>query len=168
MALLSAFLLLVLAVPAAHAGTIAVGDVAPAFVLPDRAGRPVSLAARRGKLVCVDFWASWCAHCRRALPALDALARRHAGELEVLAIGIDRERAPGERFLSTTLPEPTLTVLYDHEGEVMRRFGPSGMPSLYVIDAGGVVRLVAGGYEPAALPEIERAVERLLPAAARP
>lgn len=163
MAILRALVLLALLASAADAGSVRVGDRAPIFAVTDRAGRATAVAARPGVLVCVDFWASWCAHCRTALPALDTLARRHPGRIEMLAVGIDRDRKAAERFLEKTLPDPGLTLVYDADGKTMARFAPEGIPALYVIDADGVVRLAAGGYGPEELPALERAIEALLP-----
>jgi len=153
---------LFLAVTAA-AGGPGPGDSAPGFALEDWNGRPVALADLRGRVVVVDFWASWCVPCREALPRLDALARRHpASALSVLAVSIDRERAGAERFLAEHLPERSLTVLHDPEGGVLARYGASGLPAIYVVDESGVLRHEASGYEPAHLEEIETLVDSLL------
>jgi hypothetical protein len=81
----------------------------------------------------------------------------------MLAVGIDRDRKAAERFLEKTLPDPALTLVYDADGKTTARFAPEGIPALYVVDADGVVRLAAGGYEPEELPALERAIEALLP-----
>lgn len=162
MALLRA-LAAVLLVAGAAGARVEVGDPLPPLTLPDARGQPVALAALRGRVVCLDFWASWCPPCREALPALDALARRLGGRgLTVVAIGVDAERAPAERFLAERLPAPSLTLLYDPAAASLMRLGPGGMPALYLIDRDGIVRRVEAGYDPARLEEVERAVERLL------
>jgi thiol-disulfide isomerase/thioredoxin len=140
-----------------------VGEGAPGFSLPDRAGRRVALAELRGRVVCLDFWASWCASCRTALPALDAIARRHrdAG-LEVVAVDIDAEPAAGDRFLAEHLPAPAMTVLRDPEGTVLREFDARAMPALYLIDRRGTVRAVEVGYDPRRLEAVERQIAELL------
>src|SRR5580765_8283851 len=90
---------------AARAASVAVGDPAPAFTLPDRDGRPVALADLHGQVVCLDFWATWCATCKAALPALDAMARRPGLEgVRFLAVNVDRDGDGVERYLAQNLP----------------------------------------------------------------
>ena len=164
MALLRALALVVLLAADAAAGGVRAGDPAPDFTLQDWEGKALSLSSLRGKVVCLDFWASWCATCRTALPALDALARRHAGgALRVVAVDIDRDRAAADRFLAERLPRgPAVTLLHDPEATVLARYGAAGMPALYLVDRTGVVRLAEAGYDPSRLSEVERAIERLL------
>ena len=149
----------------AHAASIAAGDAAPPVRLPDRSGQVVSLAALRGQPVVVDFWASWCAVCRTALPALDALARRRAGDgVRVLAVNVDRSRAAADAWLAARLPSPAVTVLLDPEGATLARFGADGMPALYVVDRDGVVRLALSGAALERLDAVERVLDALAPA----
>ncbi|HYR97126.1 MAG TPA: TlpA disulfide reductase family protein [Candidatus Binatus sp.] len=155
-------LVLVLAVPARAAGP-GPGARAPDFTLRDQAGREVALSDLRGKVVCLDFWASWCAPCKAALPGLDAIAARHAREgLEVVAVNIDGRRSDAERFLAEHLPAPAFRVLYDPGASVLARFAPGGMPALYLIDRTGIVRLAESGYDPGRLEAIEREAAALL------
>lgn len=139
------------------------GAPAPDFTLLDRDGRRVAFADLRGKVVCLDFWASWCAACKSALPALDAMARRHEQDgLVVVGVNIDGGRADADRFLSEHLPAPALRVLYDPGGSVLARFAPAGMPALYLIDRSGTVRLAHSGYDVRGLDAVERAAAGLL------
>jgi len=133
---------LLVSASAAYAGTLRAGDEVPAFALPDGKGTPVSLDAARGKVVCIEFWASWCPVCRSFLPVLDDLARRFDGDLAVLAVNIDQQRSNADRFLAERLPAPALRVLYDPGGGLMSRFGASTMPAAYVVDRRGVVRRI--------------------------
>jgi cytochrome c biogenesis protein CcmG/thiol:disulfide interchange protein DsbE len=147
----------------AHAGAVGVGDPAPGITLSDRDGRPVALEALRGGPVLIDFWATWCGACKRALPALDAIARRHAGAgLRTLAVNIDQSPESAERFLAEHLPGASMTLLHDPGGTLLRRWGAGGMPALYLVDAEGVIRLVETGYAPERLDAVERAVRALL------
>ena len=150
----------------ALAGGVGVGDRPPDFTLRDWHDRPVALADLRGKVVCLDFWASWCAPCKAALPALDAIARRHADAgLVVLAVDIDTDRAAAERFVAERLPDTAMTLLRDPGGDLFKRFGASGMPALYVLDRDGTVQAAKSGYEIGALDEIDGLLGQLLSAA---
>jgi thiol-disulfide isomerase/thioredoxin len=147
----------------ALAGGLEVGERAPDVTLRDWHDRPVALADFHGKVVCIDFWASWCAPCKAALPALDAFARRHADAgLAVLAVDIDTDRAAAERFIAERVPDSAMTLLRDPGGDLMKRFGASGMPALYVLDRAGTVRAVEAGYALGTLDEIEQLLARLL------
>ena len=154
--------LLIAGAIAAQAATVRTGDTVPEFTLPDRGGTPVSIAAMRGKVVCIEFWASWCPACRAMLPVLDQIAHRLGGDdVAVLAIDIDENRATAERFLAERLPAPALRVVYDPGGTVMARFGTSSMPAIYVIDRRGVVRLIADEKTPDLAGTIEHQVRAL-------
>ncbi len=163
--MLLTWLTLVLVVSVARAGQLQVGDALPAATLRDWQGRPTDLGDLRGKVVIVDFWASWCEVCRTALPELDAVALRHRGEpLAVVAISIDRHASLAQRFLDDYLPQPHVELLRDPGAEVMARFGAGGMPTLYVVDRDGIVRDVKAGYESQQLDSLEPLLRRLLAA----
>jgi thiol-disulfide isomerase/thioredoxin len=144
---------------------VGLGDRPPDFTLATRAGAPFAVAAARGQVVLLDFWASWCSPCARALPRLDALARHHAADgLVVVAIGIDEDPATADRFLAERIPYPAMTIVRDPGGKLLARFGARGMPALYLLDREGVVRVVEAGYDPARLEHVEAEVEHLLAA----
>ena len=144
---------------------VGLGDRPPEFSLLTREGAPFTLAAVRGRVALIDFWASWCLPCTRALPHLDALARRYAADgLVVVAIGIDKDPDQADRFLAGRVPRPAMVMLRDPGGRLLARFGASGMPALYLLDPSGRVRLVEVGYDPDRLEQVEAEVERLLAA----
>lgn len=123
------------------------GDVAPDWSAPALVGgAPVSLAAARGKVVYLDFWASWCAPCRTALPALEMLRREFPAEaFAVLAVNVDREPEAARRFLARS-PVGYASAM-DPEGLIPARFGVETMPTSYLIDRKGVIRYVHRGFE---------------------
>jgi thiol-disulfide isomerase/thioredoxin len=137
-----------------------VGEAAPDFSLPDLDGRVRSLAAERGRIVLVDFWASWCAPCVEELACLDALGRRHPEDVRLLAVTIDRDAETARKFLRDRLPTADATVLHDGASAVLAEYGADGLPALYLVDRGGEIRALhdgAGGCR-----EIEAELAELL------
>jgi len=134
------------ALPAAAA--VAVGDGAPAISLPLLSSGDAStgsLAALRGKVVYLDFWASWCGPCRVSFPQLEQL-RQELGPsgFEVLAVNVDEVESDALRFLEE-IPV-SYPVVHDDSGATPAAYGILGMPTGYLIDRDGVVRLVHQGY----------------------
>jgi len=116
-----------------------VGEPAPALVVAELDGQQFDLAAERGKIVIVNFWATWCPPCRAEMPALDAFYRRyHARGLELIGLSTDRPRDRsdvGKAMKSFSYPAAMLDDAKDND------FGtPSGLPVTFVIDRDGVVR----------------------------
>ena len=152
--LLATLLALALAVP----GTTAeVGSPAPGFALEGPAG-PVSLAAYRGKYVYLDFWASWCAPCKRSFPWMSELQKRY-GEagLVVVAVNVDATRADAERFLAST--PAGFAVAWDPAGSVAKAYRIKGMPSSVLIDPKGQVVQVHTGYNDDSARKIEQQIK---------
>jgi len=156
-------LVLAVAPSSANAGTLRVGDKLPAATLTDWDGTTVQLAAPPAGVMVVDFWASWCEACRTALPELNAIGQRYAADgLQVVAVNIDKRRAPADAFLQTYMSAPAMMLLRDPGGEILARYGAAGMPALYVIDQAGLVRLVESGFTVEKLHAVEALVTKLL------
>jgi thiol-disulfide isomerase/thioredoxin len=124
-------------------------------------GRELRLGANTAKVVAIEFWASWCAPCRESLPALAALRQKYGKQVEVVAIGIDRDRRRADEFLHVVLPRYDAVLVHDPGSDVMSRFGAPGMPALYVA-CDGIVRFVAGGFSAATRESVERSVAACL------
>lgn len=118
---------------------------APNIVVQNGDGGSVDLASYRGKVVLVDFWASWCPPCKTSFPALDALYREYATKgVEVLAVNLDERRRDADAFLSAH--PHRLTVLFDPKGASPVAFGVKGMPSSFILDRNGNIRFTHMGY----------------------
>ena len=125
-------------------GSVEVGKVAPAFELPDLEGRTVQLSALRGKVVAVNFWATWCGPCNDEIPALSGAWREGRGGCAEI-VGVTEESARedvAEAVKRFAIPYP---ILLDARGDVARSFGVTGYPRTYVLDAEGRIRKVFTG-----------------------
>ncbi len=157
--------LLALAAPVT-ALAVDAGDTAPDFTLPvlrTTDSGEVSLADFRGKVVYVDFWASWCPPCLVSIPLLNELRDKYVAEgkpFEVLAVNVDGDPEDGIEFL---LDEPVnYVVVSDSEGKTPALYKVPGMPTSYLVDAEGRVRLVHEGFKKSDIELIEAEVIKLL------
>lgn len=145
-ALILTLFLMFFCAPAATAGLL--NEKAPEFTLQDTNGKSVSLKDFRGKVVFIDFWASWCPPCKKEFPEINKFMGRYKPQDAVfLAINIDRTRSLADGFLSQV---PALSndlhVLLDPESSVIREYNAAAMPTSFIIDRGGVVRNIHLGY----------------------
>ena len=130
------------------AAGVQVGESAPQISLPlltDDTGEVLSLDSLRGKVVYLDFWASWCGPCRLSFPQLEAL-RQELGPrgFEVLAVNVDEFAPDALRFLEDM--SVSYPVVRDGAGETPALYGILGMPTGFLIDRAGTVRLIHQGY----------------------
>lgn len=119
----------------------AAGQAAPDFVLEEHGtGRLVRLSDLRGKVVVLNFWATWCPPCIAEMPELEALHVAHAaaGDLVVLAVNVEEPPAAVEEFKQQR--PLTMPVLGDRTGGVRRHYGLPGLPGTFFIDRDGIVR----------------------------
>jgi thiol-disulfide isomerase/thioredoxin len=122
------------------------GDPAPAVVLhPLDEHGPGALADLRGKVVLIDFWASWCAPCRASMPALERLWQRfRAAGLEVVSVNVEGDAAKARAFAAGFRP-PLTFPLYVDDGRAAAAFHADAIPHLVLVDRQGIVRLVHVG-----------------------
>ena len=150
----------VLLAAAAAAGTN-VPSPAPDVELQRADGGTVRLSDLKGKVVLVDFWASWCGPCKLSFPALDAVYKhRHQDGLEVLAVNVDEDRRSAEEFLKDRPHD--MPIFFDPRGRAPAAFRVDGMPSSYLLDRRGRIRFKHVGYTAAIGSAQAREVEVLL------
>lgn len=143
------------------AAALDVGARLPEIGLRDLQGNTVSAASLRGKVVLVDFWASWCAPCREELPILERLHKQYRAQgLVIVGVSVDRDAANARSF--ATKMGLTFPVVHDAQHQLAGRFAPPKMPSSYIIDRRGVVRHVHGGFRAGDAASIEREIKALL------
>ncbi|MGH9740286.1 MAG: TlpA family protein disulfide reductase, partial [Candidatus Acidiferrales bacterium] len=115
--------------------------MAPAFSLTTMDGRRVSLDELHGKVVLIDFWASWCAPCRAALPNIKKIAQKFQGQpLVILSVSLDSNPQQWRDFVAKN--EMTWPQYFDgrFNGPIARLFGVNAIPHTFTIDADGVMR----------------------------
>ncbi len=155
--------LLIIAIVAALLGGVAsamkVGDVAPDFARADLNGKQVRLADRRGKLVLLNFWASWCAPCREEMPTFSRWQRNfQAKGLQVIGISMDDDVTEVKKFLAQY---PVSYPIVMGDAKLAEHFGGVlGLPLSYLIDAQG--RVVARYQGEADLAKLEAKITALL------
>jgi len=134
---------------------------APGFNLPARLGT-VSLEALRGRVVYVDFWASWCGPCRLSFPWLRSLHERYANRgLVIVAINLDKNRDAADDFLAQ-YPAPFI-VAFDPAGKSAEAFKVPAMPSSYLIGPTGLVLYSQAGFDPKETGAIEARIKEAFP-----
>jgi peroxiredoxin len=138
------------------------GAAAPGFSAPAlTGGGNVSLAAYRGKVVYVDFWASWCPPCLESLPQFEALRKELPSDrFQIVAINLDKDPAKARAFLAKhPIGYPSAS---DPQGKIPGSFGLETMPTSYLIDERGVVRYVHEGFRKGDIDEIRAQIQKLL------
>ncbi|HYD81704.1 MAG TPA: TlpA disulfide reductase family protein [Paucimonas sp.] len=152
--------LAVAAVLSAAAAAVDPGSSAPGFELPGQAA-PIRLADHGGKLVYLDFWASWCGPCKRSFPWMNELQSRFGARgLQVIAVNLDAKREDADRFLAAT--NARFPIAFDPAGATARAYAIKGMPSSVLIAPDGRVILKHAGFNDGDKAELERQIELAL------
>ena len=126
-----------------------------------QASAPNDLSEFRGRVVYLDFWASWCGPCRQSFPWMENLKNTYGAQgLEIVTVNLDRERADADKFLKQF--HPTFDVRFDPEGDLAEYYKLHGMPSSMLIDRHGVTRFTHVGFRPIDGPIYESQVRELL------
>ena len=122
-------------------GTGLLGPATPAFAEPAQ----LDLARYRGKVVYVDFWASWCGPCKQAFPYMAKLSRQYRPQdLVIITIDEERQRAPGEAFLRQV--QSKLPVVWDSEGTLAKTWQVNELPMTILFDRQGKPRFRHTGF----------------------
>lgn len=116
-----------------------------------------------GKVVLVDFWASWCGPCRQSFPWMKALQDKYGKQgLVVAAINVDADRKEADRFLKEYAPN--FDVYFDAKGQLAEQFKVQTMPTSFLVDATGKARSKHAGFHHSTLAAYEQEIQSLLKA----
>ena len=128
----------------ASAWSLEAGQPAPAFELAGPKA-PVSLVQLKGKLVYVDFWASWCGPCKQSFPWMNDMQAKYGPRgLQIVGINVDAKTQDAEKFLAQV--PASFAVAYDAKGDTPRRYEIKGMPSSVLVGPDGKVIKVHAGF----------------------
>lgn len=136
---------------------------APQFSLPDIDGRRHALADYKGKVILLNFWATWCPPCRREMPSMEKLHRALKGRpFQVIACDQQEDSDTVFAFTGQFEPSPSFPLLLDSKSDVAKLYGVPGLPTSFLIDkAGNIVYRAVGGRD-FGDPAIRALIERLM------
>lgn len=137
------------------------GGVAPSFTLKDLTGKEVSLADYRGKVVIIDFWATWCPPCRKELPHIQKIYDKYRDKgVTVLAITSESNIEKVKDFIEEG--GYSFPILIDRRGEANSAYGIRAIPMLFVLDKEGIIQHIHRGYSPEIEATLSKEIEDLL------
>jgi len=138
------------------------GDLAPDFTAQLADGSSFSLSEQKGKVVLLNFWATWCGPCVEEMPAFEKLYGEYGDKVSVLAVNCMEDKETVKQFISDN--SYTFPIAYDVEGDVVMRYPSDGIPYTLVIDGEGVIQNIyvgAAGAD-AQYQEYKSAIEAVL------
>jgi thiol-disulfide isomerase/thioredoxin len=150
--------------PLSHTMTaVSPPQTAPDFSLPDMDDATHTLSSYRGKVVMLNFWATWCPPCRREMPSLERLySRFKVQDFVVLAVNQFEDPDLVFEFTGRLSVDPTFPMLFDRDSRVAEQFGVKGLPTTYLLDRDGRIRYRAIGGREFDHVEIEAMIKDLM------
>jgi len=138
-----------------------VGELAPDFTLKATSGENLKLTEQRGKIVLLNFWASWCGPCRQEMPILENLYTKFKDlGVTVWGVNVEQENQAGRDFLNgLSLSFP---ILFDASNKISADFDVAAMPTTAIIDRNGVIRYVFQGYKKGYEKKYAKAIKSLI------
>ncbi len=143
------------------ASAVKVKQVAPDFTLASNKGGNVRLKDLRGKVVMINFWATWCAPCRKELPLLNDLYNKYKSKgFVLLGVNIDDKSAPAKKMIKEL--KINFPVLFDNNQSTSESYDLQAMPSTFILDKNGIIRFSHYGYKSGYEKKYEKDVKSLL------
>ena len=137
------------------------GEAAPEFTFKDQSGKEVSLSQLRGKVVLVNFWATWCPPCLDEMPSMQQLQRRMANKpFDLLALSVDNSWEPVNRFMKDN--GFTLPVYADFDKRISTLYGTHMWPETYIVDKKGKIAYKVVGPKDWTSPEVLKFLDVLV------
>ena len=149
--------------PLSHSLTMQAPKPAPALKLKDLDGTVHDLAQLRGRVVLINFWATWCPPCRREMPSMERLSQALKDEaFSVLAVDVGEDADTIDTFNGQLDTAPTFPILLDTRSRAMQAWNVAGLPTTFLVDRQGRIVASAIGGREFDHPELIRAIHELL------
>jgi len=149
--------------PLSHSLTMQAPKPAPALKLKGLDGKTHDLAQLRGRVVLINYWATWCPPCRREMPSMERLTQALKGEpFVVLAVDVGEDADTIETFTGQLDTEPTFPILLDSRSRAMQAWKVAGLPTTFLVDKQGRIVASAIGGREFDHPDIIQAIRNLL------
>ena len=140
-----------------------VGSPAPEFEGKTIKAKEIKLSDYAGKVVLVDFWASWCPPCRKEMPELIKFYRAHKdSNFELIAVNIDEDKDNMQHFLDNLFPEPSFPIIADNNQKIPPLFNIEAMPTTIFIDKKGKIRFWHSGFKESYVSDFNSELTQLL------
>lgn len=139
--------------------TLDIGQAAPNFKLQDLTGQQVSLNEFKGKIVMLDFWATWCGPCRMTMPVVESLQKEYAGTMVLLAVNLQEPLDVVRDYIRAHGIHSR--VLLDEDGAVGSMYGAEAIPMQILIDKQGIIRFVMAGFSPRMASQLRNEINKL-------
>lgn len=139
-----------------------IGEAPPDYLGKTPKGEEIRISEHRGKVLVVTFWASWCPHCRRQFPVLDALQQHiDPSRLRVVVVNF-KEDTPTYRAVLRQARDSAVTWTHDRSGAVSDAYGVNSVPHTFIIDKAGLVANVRRGYSAESIQAFGAVIDELL------
>jgi len=145
----------------ANAQALTVGQKAPDFTLKSMVGKNLNLVEQRGNILLINFWASWCAPCRKEMPELQALQEKYQDlGFSVWGINVEQENQAGRKFLADL--KLTFPIFFDAKNTLSATYQVAAMPTSVIVDRNGIVRFIFRGYKSGYEKKYAKAIKQLI------